>query len=91
MPQLVMVKTAAGPMGTYRAGKAYTVSPEIHQQFTEGEHPAALDYSEAAELAVESRGEKPERDWKMSAQPTEINLPGADSSRRRKPLKKRTK
>ena len=56
MPKLQMIKTASGPMGTFRAGKCYTVSPEIHQQFTEGEDPAAIDYEEAAEIAVEARG-----------------------------------
>jgi hypothetical protein len=60
MPKLVMLKTAAGPDGVYQAGRAYVVNPDIHAQFCGGDHPAALDYSEAEEIAVESGGEVPE-------------------------------
>ncbi len=75
MPKLVMIKKAAGPMGSFHPGKAYTVSPELHKQFCEGEDPAALDFEEAAEIAVEERGEKRDREWKPAPQPEEIELP----------------
>ncbi len=60
MPRITMVKTAAGPQGCFRAGKTYTVEPEISEMFLGGDDPAALDAYEAAELAAESRGETPE-------------------------------
>ncbi len=83
MAKIVMIKRAAGPMGSFQPGKAYTVSPELHKQFTEGEDPAALDFEEAAEIAVEERGEKPEREWKRAPQPTEIELPEPKRGKKR--------
>ncbi len=83
MPKLVMIKKAAGPMGSFHPGKAYTVSPELHKQFCEGEDPAALDFEEAAEIAVEERSEKPDREWKPAPQPTEIEPPEPKRSKRR--------
>lgn len=74
--KIVMLKTAAGPGGVYRRGKAYIVDEKTFREFTDGEDPAAMDYSEAealaAEVATETRGETPEG---PAPQPTEIPAP----------------
>jgi hypothetical protein len=92
-----MVKTAAGPQGNYIVGRAYDVDSDTHKQFTDpgkDEHgkqiePAALDFAEAAEIAVEERGEKRERDWKPSPQPTEVELPEPKRRAKKRVAKKR--